>query len=139
MLNTKYVVLALGFAAAIASGPIWAAEPASKAELKIDVPVQLKASKIVFNMDRLSFAGDQSVGLTHMTLVLQSYRANNAPLQIIALSFMARPDTSCSTMPRTTRCGGPRRASRSRTRSSPCKKMASNSRSVPRPRKQAAG
>ena len=85
MLNIKYVVLALGFAAAIASGPIWAAEPASKAELKIDVPVQLKASKIVFNMDRLSFAGDQSVGLTHMTLVLQSYRANNTPLQIIAV------------------------------------------------------
>lgn len=63
------------------------AQTASAGGLTIDVPVQLRASKVAFSMDHLAFAGDQSVGLTYMRLMLQNYRAANTPLQIISVFY----------------------------------------------------
>lgn len=62
-----------------------AAESIPKPELQIDVPVQLKASKVVFNMDHLAFAGDQLIGLQYMKLMLQKYKATQTPIQIVAV------------------------------------------------------
>ncbi len=66
-------------------GPAMAADPVPQDGLKIDVPVQLKPSKVVFNMDHLAFAGDQSIGLTYMKLMIQNYRTGHTPLEVIAV------------------------------------------------------
>ncbi len=65
--------------------PAMAADPAPSDGLKIDVPAQLKPSKVVFNMDHPAFAGDQSIGLTYMKLMIQNYRTGNTPLEVIAV------------------------------------------------------
>lgn len=85
MYRIRSMALALCVVLMVPSAPILAADTAPAGELKIDVPVQLRASKVVFNMDHLAFAGDQSVGLTYMKLMLQNYKASQTPLQIIAV------------------------------------------------------
>ncbi len=75
------VLLSLAFIA-----PAIATDPAtSPGGLKIDVPVELKPSKVVFNMDHLAFAADQSIGLNYMKLMIQNYRNANTPLEVIAV------------------------------------------------------
>ena len=41
------------------SAAVWAEEKGPDAGLQIEVPVPLKESKIVFNMNRLAFLGDR--------------------------------------------------------------------------------
>jgi uncharacterized protein len=79
--------LALGIALLMLglAGPAPAQNAAAASELRIDVPVQLRPSRVVFNMDHLAFAGDQSIGLNYMRLMLQNYRASNTPIEIIAV------------------------------------------------------
>lgn len=61
------------------------AQTASNHTLHIDVPVQLKDSKVVFNMDHLAFNGDQSIGLTYMQLMHKNYEAAGIKLELIAV------------------------------------------------------
>lgn len=65
--------------------PATASDAAPRDGIKIDVPVQLKPSKVVFNMDHLAFAGDQSIGLTYMKLMIQNYRNSQTPLEVVAV------------------------------------------------------
>lgn len=85
MFHIKHVTMGLILAALAQSTPVWTAEQAPKGELRIDVPVTLKPSKVVFNMDHLAFAGDQSIGLNYMKLMLQNYKASQTPVNIIAV------------------------------------------------------
>lgn len=85
MRQLKYATMGLVLAALAQSTPVWTAEQAPKGELRIDVPVTLKPSKVVFNMDHLAFAGDQSIGLNYMKLMLQNYKASETPVNIIAV------------------------------------------------------
>ena len=87
MSYAKSLASAVALIGIVYSVPVWAADAsnAPSSELKIDVPVPLKASKVVFNMDHLAFAGDQSIGLTYMKLMLQNYKAQKTPMQIIAV------------------------------------------------------
>ncbi len=85
MSSIKRTALAMLLLASSQYTPAWAAERAQDAGLQIDVPVQLKESKIVFNMDHLAFAGDQSVGLTYMKLMVQKYKASQTPIHIVAV------------------------------------------------------
>jgi uncharacterized protein len=73
-------LLMLGFA-----GPAPAQNAPAASELRIDVPVQLRPSRVVFNMDHPAFAADQSIGLNYMRLMLQNYRASNTQIEIIAV------------------------------------------------------
>ena len=84
MFNIKHAIWALGLLTLIHPLAALSADSPAVAELKIDVPVVLKASKVVFNMDHLAFTGDQSIGLTYMKLMLQNYKASQTPLEIIA-------------------------------------------------------
>lgn len=81
----KKLILATVLLAPLPLAQVWAAEPPARGELQIDAPVQLKASKVVFNMDHLAFNGDQSIGLTYMSLMLRNYQASQTPLEIIAV------------------------------------------------------
>jgi intracellular sulfur oxidation DsrE/DsrF family protein len=74
-------LICFGFAQA---APVRAAD-APAAQVQIDVPVAMKASKVVFNMDHPTFAGDQSIGLMYMSLMLKNYAAAKVPVQIIAV------------------------------------------------------
>ena len=74
-------LLCFGFAQA---SPLQAADTTSS-PLQIDVPVSLKPSKVVFDMDHPTFAGDQSIGLMYMGLMMRSYAAAKVPIQIIAV------------------------------------------------------
>ncbi len=60
-------------------------QPAARPALHIDTPVAVKASKVVFNMDHLAFAGDQPIGLTHMKTLTQAYEERHIPLELIAV------------------------------------------------------
>lgn len=85
MSRARLAALLFALFALAPSVPLRAAEPAAKPELHIDVPVQLKPSKVVFNMDHLAFVGDQSIGLNYMKVMLQAYKAAETPVQIIAV------------------------------------------------------
>src|SRR5882672_3448401 len=85
MLGIKHAALGLILGALIHDTPVWTAEQAPNAELRIDVPVMLKPSKVVFNMDHLAFDGDRSIGLNYMKLMVQSYKASQTPISIIAV------------------------------------------------------
>lgn len=74
-------VLCFGFAQA---SPVRAAD-APADQLQIDAPVSMKTSKVAFNMDHPTFAGDQSIGLMYMGLMLKSYSAAKVPVQIVAV------------------------------------------------------
>jgi uncharacterized protein len=84
---TRNRSLALGTALLMLglAGPAPAQNAPAANELRIDVPVQLRPSRVVFNMDHLAFAGDQSIGLNYIRLMLQNYRASNTPIEIIAV------------------------------------------------------
>ena len=69
----------------LAASPALAQEAAPKPALRIDVPVATKASKVVFNMDHVAFAGDQSIGLRQMQSMVLAYKEANTPLEIIAV------------------------------------------------------
>ncbi|MGO9389020.1 DsrE family protein [Rhodoblastus sp.] len=69
----------------MAASPSLAQQPAPKPAIRIDVPVAPKASKVVFNMDHVAFAGDQSIGLRQMQSMIQAYKEENTPLEIIAV------------------------------------------------------
>jgi len=74
------VLLTLGLA-----GPAPAQNAPAAGELRVDVPVKLRPSRVVFNMDHLAFAADQSIGLNYMRLMLQNYRASNTSVEIMAV------------------------------------------------------
>ena len=67
------------------SATVWAEEMAPDAGLQIEVPVQLKESKVVFNMDHPAFAGDQPIGLSQMKTMVQRYKAAQVPVRIVAV------------------------------------------------------
>ncbi len=81
----KHAALAFLVLTLCQSGPAWAEEKAQDTGLRIEVPVPLKPSKVVFNMDHLAFVGEQPVGLTYMKLMAESYKAANVPMQIVAI------------------------------------------------------
>lgn len=87
MFHIKQLAIVIAIAGLMHSAPVRAADSntAPAGELKIDAPVTLKASKVVFNMDHLAFAGDQSIGLTYMKLMLQNYKAQQTPVKIMAV------------------------------------------------------
>ena len=100
--------------------PAFAADPAipvlqqSPAPLKIDIPVVLKDAKIVFNMSQLAFVGEQSVGLTHMKILVQRFKADQTTSKIIAVfhgqaGFMVLDDAAYNKARRTER-GNPFKA-----------------------------
>ena len=87
-----------------------AAAPAAP-QIKIDVPVNLKQAKIVFNMDHAAFSGDTPVGLKHMTLVLERFKKTNMDGHLVAVfhgdaGYMLLNDETYNAV-RKTRTGNP--------------------------------
>ena len=68
----------------VQAAPVRAAN-APADQLQIDAPVSMKASKGAFNMDHPTFAGDQSIGLMYMGLMLKNYAAAKVPVEIVAV------------------------------------------------------
>lgn len=81
----RKIVLNISLMALVHMAPVWAAAPLPPPGLHIDVPVQLKASNVVYNMDHPTFAGDQSIGLMYMGLMVKNYRVSQTPLHIVAV------------------------------------------------------
>ncbi len=81
----RVITAAGGLMMLIHAAPVRAADTPAENGLHVDVPVQLKASKVVFNMDHPTFAGDQSIGLAYIGLMLKNYKASETPIQIIAV------------------------------------------------------
>ncbi len=79
----KHAGLSLLLLAFSQTAPLRAAD--QERALHVDVPVQLKNSKIVFDMDHPVFAGDQPKGLTFMKGLLKSYKASEVPVHIVAV------------------------------------------------------
>ena len=51
----------------------FADDTASTPTLKVDIPVEMKEAKVVFNMDHPAFVGDSSIGLTYIKLMTQNF------------------------------------------------------------------
>jgi uncharacterized protein len=79
----KHAALSLLLLAFSQTEPLRGAEP--EGALHIDAPVQPRDSKIVFDMDHPEFSGDQPKGLTFMKSLLQSYKAGQVPIHIVAV------------------------------------------------------
>ena len=74
MMKNSILSLAAGSLLLLSSAISLHAEDAAAARpLKIDIPVDLKEAKVVFNMDQPAFAGDASIGLTYMKLMTQNF------------------------------------------------------------------
>ena len=89
MTRAKNALTVLSCLIAFGAQPAKAQEPGSKPALQVDVPVSARASKVVFNMDHLAFAGDQPIGLMHMKLMVQAYKDQQTPLEIVAVFHSA--------------------------------------------------
>ena len=73
-MKNAIILLATGCIALVISGsPSFAEDAASPPALKIDIPVDMKEAKVVFNMDHPAFVGDSSIGLTYMKLMIQNF------------------------------------------------------------------
>ena len=81
---SRIFLLLLAFAV-VALAPARAQQPAERPELRIDIPVQPKASKVVFNIGHPAFAGDQPIGLMHMQLMVRYYADHHTPLEVVAV------------------------------------------------------
>ena len=81
---SRIFLLLLAFAIVVLA-PARAQQPAERPELHIDIPVQPKASKVVFNMGHPAFAGDQPIGLMHMQLMVRYYAEHHTPLEVVAV------------------------------------------------------
>jgi intracellular sulfur oxidation DsrE/DsrF family protein len=85
MPNVHRIAFALLLLLSGQSAAVWADEGAPGAGLQIEVPVPLKESKVVFNMDHPAFAGDQPIGLSQMKTIMQRYKADGVPVRIVAV------------------------------------------------------
>ena len=102
------IVSALCFGLMTQALPASAADPAPAPALQIDLPFAAKAAKVVFNMSHPTFAGDQSVGIAHMKLIVQRFKAEKTPLELIAVfhgmaGYMLLNDTTYNKVRRTER------------------------------------
>ena len=67
-----------------------AAAPLSSTELRrnslhIDVPVVLQEAKVVFNIDRPAFSGDEPTGLKFLRVMTERFRAEQTNARIVAI------------------------------------------------------
>lgn len=82
MLDIKGIGAAIGLAILLCCGASRAEEAGG---LKIDIPIELKAAKVVFNMDHPAFEGDQPVGMNFMRLMTQKFKADGTSFSVIAV------------------------------------------------------
>jgi len=79
------IVSALLLALLGGAAPLGAAEP--EHAIRIDVPVVLKAPRVVFNLDHLVFNGDLPVGFRYMGLLAKRLKELNTDGDIIGLLY----------------------------------------------------
>jgi intracellular sulfur oxidation DsrE/DsrF family protein len=60
--------------AAFANHCAFADAPDAAPEIRIDVPVDLKHAKVVFNMDHLAFSGDTPIGIKTMAVMAERFK-----------------------------------------------------------------
>jgi intracellular sulfur oxidation DsrE/DsrF family protein len=68
------IALTLPLLAALVSQFAIAAMPEAAPEIRIDVPVELKRAKVVFNMDHLAFSGDAPIGIKTMAVMAEKFK-----------------------------------------------------------------
>jgi intracellular sulfur oxidation DsrE/DsrF family protein len=88
------------------------AEPADG--VRIDIPVELKTAKVVFNMDHAAFIGDTPIGLAHMAMMVERFKQAGTEGSIAAIfhgaaGYMLLGDTAYDEA-RKTRTGNPYKA-----------------------------
>jgi intracellular sulfur oxidation DsrE/DsrF family protein len=85
-MKNAIISLAVGGLLLLSGGlPSLAGDTAGAQALKIDIPVDLKEAKVVFNMDHPAFVGDSSIGLTYMKLMTQTFDRSNTKYTIKAV------------------------------------------------------
>jgi intracellular sulfur oxidation DsrE/DsrF family protein len=62
-----------------------AAPPAQGQQLRIDVPVVLKEARVVLNLDRHAFEGDEPKGLRLLNDMIASFKRNQTKARIVAI------------------------------------------------------
>jgi hypothetical protein len=85
-MKNAFISLAVGSLLLVSGNfPSLAEDAAGAQALKIDIPVDLKEAKVVFNMDHPAFAGDSSIGLTYMKLMTQNFDRSKTKYTIKAV------------------------------------------------------
>ena len=101
------------FAASVALSAL-PAHAQSPDTIRIDVPVELKQAKVVFNMDHAAFGGDTPVGIAHMTMMLDRFKQIGTTWSMVAVfhgdaGYMLLNDETYNAV-RKTRSGNPYKA-----------------------------
>lgn len=94
---SSYPWLLIGVLALGVPSVLPASEPAAADTLRIDIPVTLKEARVVFNLDRLAFEGDNPTGLNFMSAVLKDFARVKTNYKIVgvfhgAAGYMALND-----------------------------------------------
>jgi intracellular sulfur oxidation DsrE/DsrF family protein len=59
--------------------------PATAQDIRIDVPVELKKARVVFNLDHAAFEGDQPTGLAFMKILSAYFKAQGTDARLVAI------------------------------------------------------
>jgi uncharacterized protein len=79
------VLMRLVHALAVALLAAGLSMPAVAADLHIDIPVELKDAKVVFNMDHLAFEGSTPTGINYMSRMSEKFVDQHTQWQMIAI------------------------------------------------------
>ena len=59
--------------------------PVAAQEIRVDVPVELKKARVVFNLDHAAFEGDQPTGLEFMKILTAYFKAQGTDVRMVAI------------------------------------------------------
>ena len=85
MKKTRVLILTLTAALCLARSAFAIENSTESSEPHIDIPVKIQKAHVVFNMDHLSFGGDQPIGLKYMTMLKERYEREKIKGQILAV------------------------------------------------------
>lgn len=65
--------------------PVCGADGTQSEAIRIDIPVELREARVVFNLDHVAFDGDQPVGLQFIEVMVERFRSGPTKWQVVAI------------------------------------------------------
>jgi len=65
--------------------PTLSTRPVQAQQIHIDIPVVLKDAKVVFNLDRLPFEGDEPAGLQFLKQMIHYFKRVSTKASVVAV------------------------------------------------------
>ena len=86
----RHALILLAVVAPVSATTVQAGDaPPPPPPLRIDIPIELKSAKIVYNMDRAAYTGDLPLGLRFLRLQADSFKETGVNAELIAVVHAA--------------------------------------------------